>query len=93
LSFVWQTQDIFMITFANLFFKINLLLMNLRQLVLLLLIPLAFTSCETDFELNAEWKDITIVYGILNQNDTAHYIRIQKAFLRRRQCNAHGIGT
>jgi hypothetical protein len=30
---------------------------------------------------NADWKDITIVYGILNQTDTAHYIKITKAFL------------
>jgi hypothetical protein len=56
-------------------------LLNYRQHLLLLFLPLLFISCETDFELNAEWKDYTIVYGILNQNDSMHYIRIQKAFL------------
>jgi hypothetical protein len=30
---------------------------------------------------NAEWQDITIVYGILNQGDTLHYIKVTKAFL------------
>jgi len=27
------------------------------------------------------WKDIPIVYGLLNVNDTAQYIRVEKAFL------------
>ncbi len=39
------------------------------------------SSCETDFDVNAPWKDITVVHGLLNQNDSVHYIRIQRAFL------------
>ena len=42
---------------------------------------LFFAACETDFDINADWKEITIVYGLLNQNDTTHYFRINKAFL------------
>jgi hypothetical protein len=38
-------------------------------------------SCETDFETNAEWKDITVVYGLLDQRDSVQYIKINKAFL------------
>lgn len=38
-------------------------------------------SCSNDFDLIDDWKDITIVYGLLNQNDDTHYIRIEKAFL------------
>lgn len=55
--------------------------MNYRRLFFLFLTTLFLASCETDFELNAEWKDITVVYGLLNQNDTAHYVRVQRAFL------------
>jgi hypothetical protein len=40
-----------------------------------------FTSCSEKFEVAAPYKDITLVYGFLDVNDTAHYIRIQKAFL------------
>lgn len=40
-----------------------------------------FNSCETDIDLTADWKDITVVYGILNQKDSVHYFRINKAFL------------
>ncbi len=50
-----------------------------------LLIPifmLAITAgCETDFDVTAKWKDITVVYGLISQNDTIHYIKINKAFL------------
>lgn len=46
------------------------------------LLGLAFVvSCTTDFELEAEWKDIPIVYAFLSIQDTAHYVRVQKAFL------------
>ncbi|HLN53792.1 MAG TPA: hypothetical protein VK212_08795 [Lentimicrobium sp.] len=48
---------------------------------LLISLPLIFTSCETDIDVSAEWKDITVVYGILDQNDSVHYLRINKAFL------------
>lgn len=49
--------------------------------ILLLGFLALFPACETDFEINAPWKDITIVYGLLNQQDTVHYIKINKAFL------------
>ena len=31
-----------------------------------------FSFIETDFDINADWKDITVVYGALNQNDSVH---------------------
>jgi len=46
-------------------------------------LPLVFfcAACSTDFDLEAEWRDIPIVYGFLASSDTAHYIRVEKAFL------------
>lgn len=44
-------------------------------------ILLGISSCSTDFEVEADWKDIPIVYGFLSTQDTAHYLRIEKAFL------------
>ncbi|MCW3122597.1 MAG: hypothetical protein JWQ38_2089 [Flavipsychrobacter sp.] len=38
-------------------------------------------GCSTKFDVAAPYKNITVVYGLLDQKDTAHYIRIQKAFL------------
>ncbi len=38
-------------------------------------------SCSENFNVAAPYKSITVVYGLLDRADTAHYIRIQKAFL------------
>ncbi len=40
-----------------------------------------FYSCSDDFAVTAPYKNVTLVYGLLNMEDTAHYIKIQKAFL------------
>ncbi|HRY32877.1 MAG TPA: hypothetical protein P5531_07905 [Bacteroidales bacterium] len=45
------------------------------------LLLLLTQSCTTDFEVNGTWKPITIVYGIINQNDSLSRIKINKAFL------------
>lgn len=49
----------------------------------LLLVALLFGvwSCSTDIDLNADYKEIPIIYGLLDAQDSVHYIRIQKAFL------------
>ncbi len=51
------------------------------NLLLIFVFALFLSSCETDFNPNAEYKDITVVYGVLNQSDTFTYIKINKAFL------------
>ncbi len=38
-------------------------------------------GCSTDVELNADWRNITVVYGLLDKNDTYHYVKINKAYL------------
>ncbi|MCC6725583.1 MAG: DUF4249 family protein [Saprospiraceae bacterium] len=38
-------------------------------------------SCSNDFEVNAPWKDIPVVYAMLDAKDSVHYIRLEKAFL------------
>ncbi|MFH1296433.1 MAG: hypothetical protein ABIJ04_04065 [Bacteroidota bacterium] len=56
--------------------------MRFLRILLLLLIPgFLLFSCKKELNLNADWKDVTIVYGILNQLDSAHYIKVTKAFL------------
>jgi len=39
------------------------------------------SSCSNDFDLIDTWKDIPVVYALLSPQDTAHYIRLEKAFL------------
>lgn len=51
------------------------------RLLCLFILPGFFISCDTDFDVIADYKEIAVVYGLLNQNDTIHYLRINKAFL------------
>ncbi len=48
---------------------------------ILLLSGVVFAGCNNDLNVTAPWKDIPIIYGILSPSDTAHYVRIEKAFL------------
>ncbi len=45
------------------------------------IISLFLGSCSNDLEINAPWKDVTVVFGLLNVDSSSHYIRISKAFL------------
>jgi len=38
-------------------------------------------ACSTDFDVTADWKEITIVYGLLDASKDVQYIKINKAFL------------
>lgn len=40
-----------------------------------------FYSCTTEVDINAPYKDIYVVYGVLDANDSIQYIRVSKAFL------------
>ncbi|HKR05493.1 MAG TPA: hypothetical protein VJY62_12735 [Bacteroidia bacterium] len=46
-----------------------------------ILIITVFTTCKTDFDVTAPYKETMIVYGLLNASDTIHWVRINKAFL------------
>lgn len=54
--------------------------MNKLSLALIIFIGIALVSCETDIDANAEYKDIPVVYGLLDPADTTHYIKVNKAF-------------
>ena len=50
-------------------------------IVCLIAALLGLSSCSKDFNSNASYKDVTIVYGIMNPDDHDHYIKIYKGFL------------
>lgn len=49
--------------------------------VLTVLAILYLISCEENFDINAPYQDITVVYGLLDQGSDSIYIKINKAFL------------
>ena len=40
-----------------------------------------FNACSTDVDLYAEYKDITVVYGLLDSGVDTNFVKINKAFL------------
>lgn len=42
-----------------------------------------FNSCSTDFEVAAPYKEIPIVFGLLNKSDQYHFIKVNKAYLNK----------
>lgn len=48
---------------------------------LALLIAFVVSSCSKEFNSNAPYRDVTVVYGVLNSLDDVQYIRIYKGFL------------
>lgn len=44
-----------------------------------LLLPLL--ACRQDFDLTAPYREIPVVYGLLDIQDSVHYLRIQRAFV------------
>lgn len=55
---------------------------NYKVLIICFLAALlGLSSCSKDFDSNAPYEDVTIVYGILNPDEQDHYIKIYKGFL------------
>lgn len=57
------------------------MVMKIVSRICLLLLVAATVSCKTDFDINAPAKDISVVFGLLSQDDSVHYIKITKAFI------------
>lgn len=48
---------------------------------LFLFLLLGLGACEKDFDITADYREIPVVYALLNANETTHYVRIQKGYL------------
>lgn len=51
------------------------------MLSLLATFVILFSGCKQDVDLTSDYKETPIVYGLLNSQQTTHYIRIQKGYL------------
>ncbi|MEI7490196.1 MAG: hypothetical protein WCK92_02270 [Bacteroidota bacterium] len=51
------------------------------SLLILACALLMLGSCKKTLVVNADWKDVTIVYGLLDQTESVHYVKITKAYL------------
>lgn len=56
--------------------------MSKRPLLLLLpLLMLIMHSCENEVDLLDDYREIPVIYGLVDPSSTTHYVRVQKAFL------------
>lgn len=53
----------------------------MKKLLFALLFALSFISCETEFSLNGDYTITPVVFGLLDQTQNAHMIKITKAYL------------
>ncbi len=58
--------------------------MKILKPILFLLSPLAFfllEGCEVEFSPNAEWKNVPVVYCLLDQDDDTTWVRVERCYL------------
>ena len=48
-------------------------------------------GCSNNFDTSAEWKEIAVIYGLLDQNDASQYIIVQRAYLSQDGNNLIGL--
>jgi len=49
--------------------------------LILSVFAIVFSACETDFDVNADWEETTVVFGLLDAAKDIQFIKIKKAFL------------
>jgi hypothetical protein len=53
----------------------------MRNVILSALLGLSLFSCKVDIDLIGDYQVTPVIYGILDQSDSLHYIKINKTFL------------
>jgi hypothetical protein len=55
--------------------------MGFRKFAAIAAVVGLLSGCSTEVDLNADWQETTVVYGLLDQTETYHFLRINKSFL------------
>jgi hypothetical protein len=56
--------------------------MRFKHLILSLLGAILFlSSCDNELDVNADYKDVPVVFGLLNIDETEHFVRVSRVFL------------
>ncbi|MFA6128999.1 MAG: DUF4249 family protein [Bacteroidales bacterium] len=58
-----------------------MIILSIRRTIAFSVILAGLGSCSNDIEVMAPYKAIPVVYCILNQNDSTHYVRLEKSFM------------
>ena len=79
-SYLKFTRD-FISRTINQIIGINKLIVRDYTLIIAISSLVILSSCNKTVDLFDEYKNITVVYGLINPNDSISYIRIEKAFM------------
>jgi len=52
-----------------------------KWVIVLTFLGLSISACDNEVEINADWKETMIIYGLLDANQSEQYIKVNKAFL------------
>ena len=52
-----------------------------RISIYLVLVLALFTNCSEEVNLNGDFKETAVVYGLLDHSDSLHFIKITRAFI------------
>lgn len=61
-----------------------------KTLFPLLLASVLLTGCEVEFSPNAQWKNIPVVYCLLDQDDDTTWVRVQRCYLSEGNIYSYG---
>lgn len=54
---------------------------HLFKFFLVTIIVISLSSCDNELEVNAPFKEVPVVYGILDQSEDVQYIRVERVFI------------
>jgi hypothetical protein len=52
-----------------------------RNVFFLLALLIMFSACNNEVDINADTDDISVLYGLLDQTDNQHFVKLTRAFL------------
>jgi hypothetical protein len=55
--------------------------MKIKTLLYLLGVVALFAACKPEVDLTGDYKNITVVYGVLNPDDSVQYVKVYKGYL------------
>jgi len=53
---------------------------SLYLLTVLVMVVMFSSSCSNEVDINDDYKEISVVYGLLDQSETRHFVKLTKAF-------------
>lgn len=54
---------------------------KIKEILFFIPVVIFFASCEVEFTPNAEWKNIPVVYCLLDQDEDTTWVRVQRCYL------------